>query len=61
MKIISRRSGIVPNDPRVHVHVVVFGKVPCVTSYIMSFVPPLKVSLEVGHRFGSPSDYKLLR
>ncbi|KAH7721850.1 hypothetical protein AAVH_10698 [Aphelenchoides avenae] len=61
-KVGNLRAAILPKDPeagRVHVHVVVFGKVFCPLGPPI-YIPPLKVTLDVGDRLANPSDYKLL-
>ncbi|KAH7721827.1 hypothetical protein AAVH_10674 [Aphelenchoides avenae] len=60
---VGQRAGVLPRDPetgRVHVHVVVFGKVFCAPAHRIIIASPLKVTLDVGDRLTNPSDYKLL-
>ncbi|KAH7673281.1 hypothetical protein AAVH_42239 [Aphelenchoides avenae] len=60
---VGLRAGILskdPEGPRVHVHVVVYGKVYCAPEPILRIARPLKVTLDVGIRFENPSNYKLL-
>ncbi|KAH7676011.1 hypothetical protein AAVH_42081 [Aphelenchoides avenae] len=60
---VGLRAGILPKVSevgRVHVHVVVFGKVYCPPLFYLPPMPPLKVTLEVGDRLVNPSNYKLL-
>ncbi|KAH7702613.1 hypothetical protein AAVH_30231 [Aphelenchoides avenae] len=61
-KVGNLRAAILPKVPEVgrgHIHVVVFGKVYCPLRERIA-VPPLKVTLEVGDRLVTPSNYKLL-
>ncbi|KAH7706525.1 hypothetical protein AAVH_26251 [Aphelenchoides avenae] len=58
---VGRRAGILPDtwdDPLIHVHVVVFGEVSCAFTDFSNI--PSTISLELGNRGSSPSDYRRL-
>lgn len=56
----KQRAAILPKDDlMIHVHVVVFGKVICAPTRDPH--RPLIVTLDLGHRLASPSDYQLLQ